>query len=525
MRPLLLFAALAACVVPPPSAEPGPARLRRLTRAQYANAIVDLFGPSLEQPPNPEPDARFGGLLSVGATTAAISPRGVEGYEAAAFSLADQAVAPEARDRIVPCVPADVVDAACAEATLAPLGRRAFRRPLASEELAEVVALSSDAATTLGDFHAGLSFGIAAILQSPYFLYRVEIGAEGPGPRPLDGWELASRLSYFVNDRSPDDALLDLAEGGGLDTADGVADALWVLLDGRDADDGVRAFFSDWLQLARLDDLYKDPMVFPHISDTLGESLREEALRTAVDHAFVHGGDLRALATTRTTFLNRELATLYATPAPALQGWGRAERAWAEPRRGLLGQGWFLALQSHPTTTSPTLRGKFLREVMLCQQLPGAPAGVDTSIPPVTERAPTLRERVAQHLEDPGCAACHERTDPVGLGFEHFDGMGRFRSVEEGAAIDASGELDGHRFDDAAGLAEAVRTHDDFSACIVRTMLRYARGMDEGGGEDELVEWLDGEFAAQGHALRPLLELIVTSDLFRTVGDPMEDEG
>ncbi len=523
MRRVLLFALVGACASPPPVIDPGPPTLRRLTRAQYAFAMEDLLGDDVVIPPNPEPDSRYSGLVSVGASSAALSPRGVEGYEAAAYALAAQAMEPERRARLVPCTPTGIVDADCASQTLEPFGRRAFRRPLTEAERSTIVDLSAQAGSALGDFWDGLEFGLAAILQSPDFLYRVELGEDGPDGRRWNDWELASRLSFLLLDRGPDDPLLDAAEAGDLATEDGLREQLERLLGDPRAELGMRAWVSDWLQFDRLDDLYKDPQVYLHMSDTLGPAMREETLRTVLDHTLELDGDMRALATTRTTFLNRELATLYGVRAPTRDGWGRAVMPLDQPRRGVLGQGSFLALQSHPTNTSPTLRGKFLREVILCQLLPGPPAGVDTSIPPVTEAASTLRERVAQHLLDPACAGCHERMDPVGLAFEHFDGIGRYRTVEEGAPIDASGELDGATYDDAAGLAEAVRNHEDFPACITRTLVRYAAGRTESAGEEEGLRWLTEEFAGDGHRLRSLLEILVTSPLFTVAGDPMED--
>jgi hypothetical protein len=523
MRHALTLLLIGACAAPPPPVESAPPHLRRLTRAQTTHVIVDLFGNDASVPPNPEPDARYSGLLAVGASQAALSPRGVEGYEAAAYALAAEAMEPGRRGRFVPCTPAAMVDADCAAQALAPFGRRAFRRPLSDGELAAFVAVSGQAAAALGDFWDGLEFGIAAILQSPDFLYRVELGEDGPDGRRFTDWELASRLSFLLFDRAPDDALLDAAEAGELSTEEGLLAWFQVMATDPRAEEGLRAWVSDWLQLARLDDLYKEPLVYLHMSDSLGAAMREETLRTVTDHVWDHDGDARALFTTRTTFLDRELATLYGVPAPVPSGFGRALMPLGQPRRGILGQGAFLALQSHPTNTSPTLRGKFLREVILCQSLAGAPAGVDTSIPPVTEEARTLRERVAQHLSDPGCAGCHEAMDPVGLAFEHFDGLGGYRTVEEGVTIDASGELDGESYVDAAGLAEAVRLHPELPGCLVRTVLRSGNGRTEGQGEAEAVLWLAERFAARRFSVRALLEEFVMSPLFTAAGDPVED--
>jgi hypothetical protein len=256
-----------------------------------------------------------------------------------------------------------------------------------------------------------------------------------------------------------------------------------------------------------------------NVTDTLGTSAREETLLGFETLAFDDDGDLRDLVTTRRTFVNRELATLYDIPAPARDGFGEYTFGEESLRVGLLGQASFLALNAHPVSTSPTLRGKFLQEVLLCRVLPGPPADVDTSIPPPTEVAPTLRDRVLQHLEDPSCASCHQMMDPMGLGLENFDGIGRFRTHDEGAEIDASGDLDGVEFVDPVGLAQAIHDHERFAPCLVKTLVRYSNGHTEGFGELDGLDWLAGEFTFRKHRLGPLVEDLTLSPIFRQAGE------
>ena len=160
-----------------------------------------------------------------------------------------------------------------------------------------------------------------------------------------------------------------------------------------------------------------------------------------------------------------------------------------------------------------------MREVFLRAELPGPPAGVDTSIPPVTEQARTLRDRVQQHLVDPSCAGCHENMDLVGLAFENFDGIGRYRTLEEGVPIDSSGELDDVPFENAAGLAEALREHPDLGPCITKTLVRYANGYREDLGQLEALSWLADDFAAGEYRLEPLLLQLTSSPLFRATSE------
>ncbi|MEE2830567.1 MAG: DUF1592 domain-containing protein [Myxococcota bacterium] len=509
--------------------EPEEPRLRRLTEAQYVNSVRDLLGSEVFVPLGLEPDDRLRGFLNVGASSASVSPRGVERFEQAAYILAEQAMEPGLREALLPCDPFSVGEADCAEAFLRSFGRRAWRRPLSESELSSLLGIAAESTTVLGDFYDGLEFAVAALLQSPNFLYRVELGGADPDgvwPARFDDWELASRLSFLVWNTTPDDALLDAAEAGELSTEEGLAQQVDRLLDSPRVRAGMSAWFTDQMQLSDLDSLYKDPLVVLHMSDTLGVSAREETLRFFEHHAFDEEGDLRDLLVSRTTFLNREMAALYEVQAPDREGFGQVELPVDSPRRGLLGQASFLALHSHPVSTSPTLRGLFVREVLLCQPMEPPLADIDTSIPPVTEEARTLRERVTRHLNDGGCAGCHEKMDYIGLGLENFDGIGRHRVTDNGGTIDASGELDGIAFADPQQLALTLRNHEALAPCLVTSFVRYANGYGEEAGQEAALAWLNDEADMDGYRLRSLIRSYVTSPLFLQSGplDPVGTE-
>lgn len=505
-----------------PAVEPAGPVLKRLTAVQYTNSIHDLFGAAVVVPDSLEPDAAAEGLLQVGAGVNALSAYGVERYEDAAFSIVDQVFAdPAMRAALVPCVPAGVQDDGCARTALDALGRRAWRRPLTPAELDRIVTIAGVAATTLGDFDQGLGFGVAALLQSPHFVYRVELGEddpEAPGQRRYSDWEMASRLSYFLWNTTPDDALLAAAEAGELTTDAGLAAQVDRLLGDARAREGLRAFFGDMLTLYELDDLNKDPTAFVHMSADVGPAAREETLQALDWLVMEEDGDYRDLFTTRTTFLDRKLAAIYGVPAPSPDGFGQTELPDDGRRRGLLGQVSFLALQSHPANTSVTRRGLFVREVLLCQPLPSPPAGLNTSIPEATEAAPTMRDRVEQHLADPSCAACHASMDPIGLGLENFDGLGGWRDSENGVVIDASGELDGVPFGDAWDLGQVLHDHPDTGPCLARTLFQYAGGHLVAAGETELLDWHAQGFAEAGYSVQFLIRDLVASPGFRRVG-------
>ncbi len=499
---------------PEPPTDPGSVVLRRLTEAQYASSVRALIGDDVVLS-NIEPDTSLHGFLSVGAAVTTLSSLGVDQYENNALDLAAVAVDAEHRSSWVKCTPAATVDDACARTALAQLARLAWRRTPTDVELDTLVGLASDAADTLQNFDEGLSYGVAAILQSPHFLYRVEIGEPDPnGGRRYTSLELASRLSFLLWNTGPDDALLVDAESGRLLKAEAKAAIVdEMLLDPR-ALDGIANLFTELYTLYTLDDLSKDPFVFVAMSEDLGPSAREETLRFLQWMTLQEGSDWRDVMTSRTTFVDRKMASLYAVPSPVHEGFGQVELPADGGRRGLLGHASLLAQFSHPTSSSATLRGKFVRSTLLCMPIPPPPAGVDTSIPEPSADLPTLRDRVAEHLTDPFCAGCHELMDPIGLGLENFDGLGVWRNKDGEATIDASGDLDGTQFHDAYDLAGAIRAHPDFGTCIVQQLVTYGLGRTVTQSEVDAQLWLTENFIASGYSFKALLRDFATSDLF-----------
>ncbi|MBI5516656.1 MAG: DUF1592 domain-containing protein [Deltaproteobacteria bacterium] len=507
--------------------QPPRATLRRLTQAQYRNCIQDLYGEDIAISRPMEPDSVVDGFASIGAAEASISPRGVEQYEALAYDLAEQLLVPARRARTVGCTPAGPIDDACARAALAPAGRRLWRRPLSPEELDALVAVARRAAMTLGDFHQGLGFAFAALLQSPDFLFRVELGVPDrarPDRRVFVGHELASRLAFFLWNGPPDDALLDAAVAGALDTPEGLASEARRLLLSPKARRGLRSFVTEWLELARLDDLTKDTQLFPSFSPELGPAAREQTLRDFERMAFDLEDDWRELLVTRETHVTHRLAAVYAVPGPAREtdGFRLITLPENSPRRGLLGQVSVLALRSHPVATSPTLRGRFIREGILCGFIPPPPVDVNTALPAPSMERRSLRERLQLHLSGEACAGCHIRMDPLGLGLEPFDAIGRFRRMDNGVVIDASGRLDGMDFRDFQDLTRRLREHPDAGSCMVTHLYRYATGHVEGDPELSEIDRLTAFAETRGNRLREIMFALATSDGFRRAGPTAE---
>ena len=510
---------------PPSGFRPGPATLRRLTRVQYEHAIHDLLGANITVPSGLELDAVLSGFAAIGASLTTLSETAIEKLEGASLAIATQALGdPARRSQLVGCTPAGPWDEACARTFITGFGRRAWRRPLLDPEVARYLVVARQGAEMLVDFWQGLAYALSGLLQSPYFLYRVELGELNPtsGWRQFDDWELASRLSFFLASTSPDDALLEAAKARELTQPGGLRRQAERLLDSARGRIAVRDFLNQLLRLGALDDLEQSPTDFPALTPTLPASMREETLRFVEEIAWGAEGDYQRVFDTRTTFVNGELARLYGLPPPAGTGFTPVELPAAGLRLGLLGQAAFLASNAHEQSTSPTLRGKFVREAFLCHVIPEPPADADTSLPPERQGAPprTLRERLAAHSA-PACAACHTKMDPLGLAFENFDAIGRFRATEAGRPVDASGDLDGQTFQDPVQLAAILRRHPDVETCLVRGLWRYALGRVEAEGEEMLITKLPGSLGDGAGRFRRLLLALVESESFRVAGqDP-----
>ncbi len=512
--------------------------LRRLTRAEFTHAVHDLLGPVTLSAV--EADSMQEGFFAVGNARVALSPAGVGAYELALDAATTEAFAdPESAASLVACVPATATDDACIRESIAAFGRRAWRRPLTDAEVDRYAAIAADIGAETGDGLEALRHALWGVLQSPYFLYRVELGtpSEDDGGRvKFDGWEMASRLSFTLWSTIPDDALLDAAEADELATAEGVqAQALRMLADPR-AKQGVSNFVAELYRLWQLDEKTKDIVLFPEWTPTLKAVMRDELLARVEDIVFGSPRDFFSLYDDKQVFVNNELARLYGLPEVEPDAFRAAMLPESDPRRGLIGSALVLSMNSLPARTSATERGQFIAETLLCKTVPPPPPNVDTNLDdddgmggPVEPQ--TLREKLEPHREDPACAGCHNLTDPLGLALEHYDTMGRWRDTDQGLTIDASGELDGVPFADAAELAALLHDHPEAPRCLVDKLYTYTSGRLPFFEEQDLLDVLEGDFDAEDHRFDRLLFALVTHDDFRfanppdTVLAPDEGEG
>lgn len=502
--------------------------MRRLTEQQYRNSIADIFGPDIAVSGRFDPIERpLHQLIAAGARTATVSAAGMEQYDAMGRAIAAQVFDEAHRPVFVRCKPRDQsqADGACAGETLARLGRYVFRRPLTESERAEYVRIADKAAAVNG-FYGGLGLALGAMLVSPSFLYVIETSEpdpRNPGTERLDDYSRAARLSYLLWNTTPGEDLLQAAAQGRLTDEGQLRRIAAGMAASPRLESGVRAFFADMLLFEKFDDMTKDTVVYPRFSRDVGKALSEQMMRTIVDHLVTRRQDYRSLFTTRTTFINRALGPLYQTPVQASQGWIRYETKAEEGRAGLLGQAGFLALYSHSGRSSPTLRGRAIRETLLCQPVPDPPGNVDfVAVNDVNSKTlPTAKVRLAAHNDNPVCAGCHKITDTIGLPLEHFDGIGAFRPNENGAKIDAGGAMDGNRFDGLAGLGQALAGSEAATSCLASRMLEYATG-ESAEHRPEVLEAVEKGFARDGYMLPQLMLRIATDpQLYRVPTPPL----
>jgi hypothetical protein len=523
----LLLVALSACGDVEPETEGGQAQLRRQTEAQYRNSIRDIFGPTVIIAGRFDPLQRVDGLLAVGAGSASITAAGLERYDGLGRSIALQVVNEENRDVLIPCRPATATasDADCADKFFTLAGRFLFRRPLTDAERSLYVGIAGDAGDQLGDFYEGLAYSLAGMLVSPKFLFineTTEPDPNNPGMHRLDGFAKAARLSYLLWNTAPDAVLLAAAEADELNTTAGLEQQFERMMASPRAKDGLREFFSDMLHFERFENLEKDPIIYPAFAMQLADDAKEQTLRTISHLLLDDAADYRELFTSRKTFMSGPLGLIYQVPVSDPSGWVAYEFSEDMPWAGIHTQLSFQALFSHPGKSSPTLRGKAVREQLLCQKVPDPPGNVDFSDFNDDAHAvnKTARQRLAVHNVEPACAGCHKIMDPIGLAMEQFDGAGQFRTVENDAVIDTSGVLDGVPFTDAISLGQALHDNPATTSCVASRLYAYATGRSTESSERKWMAFLQEKFAESGYDISRLIRQIVISDAFYRVKPP-----
>jgi Protein of unknown function (DUF1592)/Protein of unknown function (DUF1588)/Protein of unknown function (DUF1595)/Protein of unknown function (DUF1585)/Protein of unknown function (DUF1587) len=522
----------AASEQPAPAAQPeGSLYLVRLTPAQYERSIRDIFGSSIQIDVNKAaPGFRDEGLLALGTRRLTITSAEMQQYEKLAQDVATQVVQPNRRATLLGCKPVSekVADEKCAGAFLQKVGLHLFRRPLTADELQPFVATHSQAAQQLGSFDAGVRAALARMLVAPEFLFRVEFSEPDPsrtGTQRLDAWSTASRLSFFLWDSVPDAELFAAAQSGEILTAAGIKRQVERMLISPRVEGGLRAFFSDMLGFDGFATLSVDSTLYPRFTKNVLEDADEQTLRTIVDQLLVRNNSYGDLFTTRETFLTPSLAALYGVPLPRSQELGGAvpwvpyKFADSDPRIGILSQASFLSLNSHPGTSSPTLRGKAVREKLLCQKVPPPPGNVDFSLVQDLNNPAfkTARQRLTAHSTEAMCAGCHKITDPMGLALEQFDTASGFRTKERGEPIDATGSLNGKNFDGIVQMAQVLREQPGTTSCVINRAYSYGTQRKPTADERKWLANLQKELGNDGVRWRELMRRVTLGPDFFAV--------
>jgi hypothetical protein len=489
------------------------ALLRRLSRQQYDNTVRDLLGDT-GRPAQAFLVDEVPGSYSASVALAQASPAEIEQYRVAAERLAATAVTN--LTALLPCQPAGGEEP-CAATFIADFGLRALRRPLTAEESSGLLALFQKVRAE-GDFAFGIQAVIGALLQSPGFLYRVELpppDARAGAVVPLDPYQRASRLSYFLLATMPDAELFAAAKANELATAAGVEKQARRLLADPRARDAAATFFAEWMALGALDAQTKDPRLFPGFDEPLRAAMRAETSRFASWALFDGDARLDTLLSSPRSLVNAALGKLYgvaAGPDFALTELPPGQRS------GLLTHASFLTLTAHSDSTSPTRRGKFVLDRLLCQPPPPPPPNVDFKLPP-PRPGQSARERFADHTTNAACAACHLVMDPIGFGFESYDAIGRFQTSDGGKAVDASGEIRGSAdldgpFVGAVELGRKLAGSAQVRRCLARQWFRFAEGRDGDAGDEASLAAALAAFTSSRGSVRELMIALVESDAF-----------
>ncbi|MFK8003406.1 MAG: DUF1592 domain-containing protein [Polyangiales bacterium] len=491
--------------------------IRRLSRVEYRNAVRDLLPGVAYSPPALPNDAPDHGFENASRNLSAPLVL-VEQHQSIAEAIAEAAVGnPATMQALLGCAswvtPGE--QSACTASFVNGFGLRAFRRPLSGEERATYTAFVEDM-TAAVDYEAGIELALAAFLQAPQFMYRVELGESGV----VTPFEMASRLSFLLWQSIPDSVLLEAAASGRLSSAEDIEAQARRMIAMPQAREAMVDFHRQWLGFDAIlepEHLGKDRTTYPDWDPALIISMREEADRFVEHVMFEEGGTIEALMTSRTSFVDSRLASLYGLSP--VSDWMQVELPAGE-RSGILTRANFLAAQAHGLTGSPILRGVFVNERLLCVSFGALPDNADTSEPEPEPGAGPQTNRMAfeARTAPDECQVCHTRIDGIGFAFENYDASGAFRDIDNTLPVDASGELINTDVDGevvgAVELSEQIATSQTLSDCVARNWVRYTLGRAAQSEDACFVQTARDSLASNGGDVRELLIDLVTSPDF-----------
>lgn len=537
---------------------PGFEPLRRLTHTEYDHTIRDLFGVELNPTERFTPEMAGASGFDNSANTLFLQSTLMERYIAAAERVVEDALPAEpttedhatARAHVLVARPsASLSEDQAAEEILHDWISRAYRRPATDAELAQALRKYEKARESGDAYEAAVKAALAATLISPKFLFRVEEAPQGDAATPVNDWELASRLSYFLWATMPDEELLRLAEQGRLSDSKALQQQLDRMLADPKADTLATVFAAQWLGFGQVGNRVRlGPIDFPWCTDSLMDAMRAESSLFFMS-LLREDRPIRELVVADYTYINEELAdTLYGMEnidGPQMRRVALTDRN----RGGILGQGAILAVTSNYNQTSPVKRGHWILETLLGTPPPPPPPNAGVFDQEVSKKKDlTFREKLAMHSENEVCRSCHAKIDPLGFPLENFDYFGRWRenytfrvrikkpddpNVDPDSnfrkvvkKIDVSGTLpEGTQFSGPAGLKDAIieQRHDDLVRQVVSKMLAYALGRQLEYYDEPAVRKIVAALEADGYRFQTLLREIVVSYPFRYKKNPVQE--
>jgi hypothetical protein len=495
---------------------PGAAPLRRLTRAEYISSLSALFGDVTEatallpQEFHSFPIGNWAESQSVGVDQATA-------YARVAKQLAERATRePGTLVRFAACAAQPKPDTACVRTTIATLASKAFRRTPTEQELNELLSLHASITDSGADFAQATAAVITAILQAPEFLYRIEWGTD-EGPRPevqrLSGDEMASRLSYLFWGTAPDQGLRAAAQSGALLEPDGIMREAMRLLDDQRSRAGLSAFFDDFLELYRLPELRPAD---PEFSAELGVSVGQATQRFLEAQIFGKKASWPSVLTANTAFVNARVASLFGVAGITGDEWREVQLDPTE-RLGLLTQPSLLMMSSVFEYANPTRRGYRMMEKVLCRHVEPEPPEVLQVLPEPQTGVMTTRQRWTQAHSGPACVSCHHDMDQLGFALGNFDGMGRYRTHEQGLEIDTKVDITGlGPTNGPIELVTRLASLPETQACFARRFAEFGLGKslasDPAGAC--LAQDIAHRFEVAGYDVRQLLLALTQTDAF-----------
>lgn len=500
---------------------PGRAPLRRMTRFEYSNTVRQLLGDATN-PGNGLPPEELGNGFGNSADAQSVSSPLAKAFLTVASDVAERATAPASLATLVPCAATATAanQDACARTFIEGFITKAYRRPVTPAEVDELLTLEKESAAG-STFAFGLGAVIAAVLQSPDFLYRIEAGTPdpaNPGLKRLTGPEMATRLSYMLWGSMPDETLVAASKAGTLQTAEGVLEQAKRLLADDKSHAVVRFFFDNLLPISILPLLDRNTKLFPTYSPEIAGYMREETQRF-LEHAIYNGaGTWPGALTADYTFVNPPLAQFYGIPGVTTGDYQKVQLDTTKRLGFLLSAG----LMTGTVTTNqsnPVLRGSFVVNKLLCHKisLPTDKKILDQVKVPEDTSGNTARERFSKHSTQAVCAGCHRNLDPIGFALENFDPVGLWRDQENGETINASSKLPGSDVT-VNGPVELVRQlalMEDAQTCFASHWFDfgYGRSMDATGDECTMAN-LNVAFKKSGYDVKQLLLDLTQTDAF-----------